>query len=99
MRVPQFTDQPNAYAELGRQALLWALGMGFIHLNETQQILTLSLWSALLAVFVWRSVVPTATIQEAGHSVTEIKQRAAASQKADNEDRRGTGDGSVPPRS
>ncbi len=96
MRFPQFTDQPNAYAELARQIMYWAILMGFIHLTEVQQIGTLSLVSALLAVFVWRSVVPTATIQEAGHSVTQIKQAAAAQQQLDAKDRVGTGDGTPP---
>jgi hypothetical protein len=93
VRFPQFTDQPNAYAELGRQIMYLLLGFEVIHWKPEQQALALSVMSALLAIFVWKSVVPTATIQEAGHSVTEIKQRAAAQQKVDTADRTGTGDG------
>lgn len=96
MRFPQFTDQPNAYAELIRLALYWLIGMGYIHMTAEQQALTLSLVSGALAVVVWRSVVPTQTIQDAGHSVTEIKQKASEVQNAAVADRKGTGDGRQP---
>ena len=73
-----FTTQPNAYAELARQALIWALAMGFIHLTPEQQGLTLSLVSAALACIVWTQVVPTKTIELAGHDVQKIKAEAEA---------------------
>jgi len=74
----QLSGQPTAYAEVVRQVLIWAGAMGFIHMTPEQQGLTLSMVSALLAVVVWAKVMPTQTIEDAGHNVTKIKQDAAA---------------------
>ncbi len=71
--IPQFSNQPNAYTELARQSMYLLIGFQIVHWTPEQQALVLSTVSALLAVIVWKTVMPVQTIEQAGHTVMQIK--------------------------
>lgn len=71
-------NQPNAYAELVRQGMYLAIGMGWMNVTSEQQVLIMSFVSALLAVVVWTQVIPTRTVEDAGHNVQQMKADAKA---------------------
>lgn len=75
-----FTNRPTVWAEFGRQVMYFTLLMGWIHLTQEQQIALLALISAALALFNWTQVMPTNTIEAAGHDVQKMQADAKANQ-------------------
>lgn len=52
-------EQPTALLELVRQAVLWIMVMGWVHWTDTQQLQTIAMISAAIALANWALVTPT----------------------------------------
>jgi len=70
-------SEPNTLSELVRQFMYLLLGFEIIRWTDAQQGLVLAFISGLLTFIVRRRVMPTATIEQAGQSVNQIKRDAA----------------------
>jgi hypothetical protein len=69
--------EPAAYSELIRQGILMAALFGWIHWTDQQVLGVLAFVSLALTVLTRQNVVPTATVEKAGTTATELKAAAA----------------------
>lgn len=71
------TKEPAVYAEVVRQGVLLLVLFGFVQWTDAQIAAIVMFVSFVVTVFTRQTVMPVATIHEAGSSVNEIKAAAA----------------------